>query len=97
MKGKVGWLYNALLLALLITNFVILRRLDASERTRERNRTEYREFRQNVASLAAQNNIKHSELTAELKLLKAQWSMDTQRIRRLERVIPVEAIADRAR
>ena len=97
MRGKIAWVYNALLLVLLVTNFVILRRLDASERTRERSRAEYREFRQNVASLAAQNNIKHHELTAELKLLKAQWAMDTQRIRRLERVLPVEAMADRSR
>jgi|SRR3972149_2077370 len=97
MSRKATWLYNLILAALLVTNFVILRRLEASEKVRQASRVEYREFRERFVGLIAANNLKHNELTVELKRLKYAFATDTQRLRRLERVLPAEAMADRSR
>jgi len=82
---------------LVVSNFTLIYKVSASEQNRASSRVEYRAFRENLAILIAQNEIKHSELTTELKKLKIELASDTARVRRLETALPYEAMADRAR
>ena len=96
MKSKLGWVYTALLAAVLLVNFVMLRRLDASERNRQASRVEYRAFRESLVTMLAKNDVKHNELTTELKRLKAEFADANKRINAINNVIPVQAMRDRA-
>lgn len=96
MNRKLTWVYTALLAAVLLVNFVMLRRLDASERRRQASRAEYREFRESLVVLIAKNDVKHNELTAELRRLKAEFADANKRIGYINSVIPVQAMRDRA-
>ena len=82
---------------LVVSNFGLIYKVSASDKNRSEARAEYRQFREILVAKLAANEIKHNELTMQLKVLKSEFTRDAEKLRRLERSLPYEAMADRAR
>lgn len=84
MNRKLGWIYNALLVILIVSNFFMLSRLDAMEKGRDESRAEFRLHRQWLQTMLEANEVKHGQIMSGMEALRRDLISDQKRIGALE-------------
>lgn len=95
MNRRLTWVYNALLIILIVSNFFMLSRLDAMEKGRDASRSEFRLHREWLQTMLQANETKHIAIMNEMEGLRLDLVSDQKRLGVLEKALPYQAMKDR--